>query len=126
MSSWLFIDWILARKEEGSFSHLLGSAVVSGHENCPFWFLNSVSLRCLLIFYKVHEKYIYIWTERIMNLYQLSTRPQIAASGLNGALQLSYFRSFINTVRWMKYRLRVSQFLVSHYKRWSLQRIHKL
>lgn len=39
-SSWLFVDWILARKEEKSFFIWLGSEV-SVCENFPFWVFSS-------------------------------------------------------------------------------------
>ena len=35
-SQWLFMGWVLARKEEAPFSFLGGSDILSGHENCPF------------------------------------------------------------------------------------------
>ena len=36
-SPWLFIGWVLARKEEESLFFLLGSTMVIGHESFPFW-----------------------------------------------------------------------------------------
>ena len=41
-SPWLFICWVLAKKEEESTLFLLGSAIITGCESCLFWSPNFI------------------------------------------------------------------------------------
>ena len=50
-SSWLFIGWLLARKEEESLFFLLDSSIVSGHESAPFLSPNSYLIEISIFFF---------------------------------------------------------------------------
>ena len=41
-SPWLFIGWVLAKKEEDSTFFFLGSAIITGRESSLFWSLNFI------------------------------------------------------------------------------------
>ena len=56
-SLWLFIEWVLARKEEGSFSFLSASTIVTVRESSPLWSPNST----FFFFFKLFYLFIYLW-----------------------------------------------------------------
>ena len=54
-STWFFIGWVLARKEEQYIFSLLISDMVAGCESFPFWSPKSIQAFCLLIFTRLRD-----------------------------------------------------------------------
>ena len=54
-STWFFIGWVLARKEEQYIFSLLLSDMVAGCESFPFWSPKSIQAFCLLIFTRLRD-----------------------------------------------------------------------